>query len=91
MHNLNNLIMGEYTGKQSLYLCCGYFCSLMGCIGIYFWLVLFFFEATNAPYLVYEMQHIDDMNSDLGKQQIATFKWSFLITAGVNTKSNSVA
>ena len=55
MHYLNNYIMGEYSGKQSLYLCCGYFCSLMGCIGIYFWLMLFFFEATNAPYLIYEM------------------------------------
>jgi hypothetical protein len=53
--------MGEFTGKQKLYLCCGYFCALMGCIGVYFWLVLFFMEATHSPYLIYEMQKMDSM------------------------------
>lgn len=71
-----------YTAKQNLYLCCGYFCSLMACIGVYFWLMLFFMEATNSPYLIYEMQHLESIQNQT--LEIDTFKWSFLITALVS-------
>jgi len=73
--------MGEYTSKQQFYLCCGYFCSMLGCIGVYFWLVLFYMESTNAPYLIHEMQKIESLDDT---EAIDTFKWSFLITAVVS-------
>lgn len=76
--------MGEFTGKQKLYLCCGYFCALMGCIGVYFWLVLFFMEATHSPYLIYEMQKMDSMEGQ-NLDDINVFKWSFLITSFVRS------
>lgn len=79
---LINIKMGDFTPKQQLYLCCGYFCSMLACIGVYFWLVLFYMQSQNAPYLIYEMQHIHSMSE--GTQEINTFKWSFLITAVVN-------
>ena len=35
-------------------LCCGYFCGLTACVGIYFWLVLTLFESMNNTYLTEE-------------------------------------
>ena len=75
-----------YTSTQKLYLCCGYFCSMLACVGVYFWLVLFFMEATNSPYVIYEMQHIDSMTKPTDITKIDTFKWSFLLTALVSSK-----
>ena len=72
----------EYTSKQKFYLCCGWFCAMLGCIGIYFWLVMFFFQATHAPYLIYEMQGLRSMDDTTA---IDTYKWSFLITSVVST------
>ena len=72
---------GEYTSKQKMYLCCGYFCSLMGCIGIYFWLVMFIMQSGGSPYLIYELEGIEDMNNTT---EINNFKWSFLIVAIVS-------
>ena len=80
--------MGEYTSTQQLYLCCGYFCSLMACIGVYFWLVLFFMESTHNPYLIYELQEIPSMTKDI--DSINTFKWSFLITTIVSCVSRYI-
>lgn len=51
-----------YTSHQKLYLCCGYYCSMLACIGVYFWLMLFFMESTHSPYLIYEMQMLDSMD-----------------------------
>ena len=76
----------EMTGKQSFYLFCGYFCSLLACIGVYFWIVLFWMQSNNAPYLVYEMQHIEGMSTDEEKSKIATMKWSFLIVSIVSLR-----
>jgi len=70
-----------YTGTQNLYLCCGYYCSLLACIGVYFWLVLFFMESTNSPYLIYYMQRIPSMDDT---DQIDTMRWSFFLTAIVS-------
>ena len=74
-----------YTSKQQLYLCCGYYCSMLACVGVYFLLVLFFMEATNSPYLIYEMQmmHHSTTFGD-NPDRIATFKWSFLLTSIVS-------
>jgi hypothetical protein len=58
---------------------------MLACVGVYFWLVLFYMEANRAPYLVYEMQHIESMTENDGPEKIDTFKWSFLITAGVSS------
>ena len=74
--------MGDYTGTQKLYLCCGYFCSLMACIGVYFWLVLFYMESKNSPYLIYEMQKMDSIADNT--EAINVYRWSFLITAIVS-------
>ena len=74
--------MGDFTPKQKFYLCCGCFCSMLACIGVYFWLVLFYMESQNAPYLVHEMQHLESITAN--KSEIDTFKWSFLITAIVS-------
>ena len=71
-----------YTSKQQLYLCCGYYCSMLACIGVYFWLVLFFMEATHSPYLIYELQKLPSIDNNL--DQVNTFKWSFLLTAIVS-------
>lgn len=85
--------MGEYSGKQQLYLCCGYFCSLMACIGVYFWLVLFFMESNHSPYLIYELQELPSMTntrSENSLDRINVFRWSFLITAIVSCVSRYV-
>ena len=74
----------EYTSKQQLYLCCGWFCSMLGCIGIYFWLVMFIMQAGGSPYLIYSMEKIEGMSTPEEKERIDTFKWSFLITAIVS-------
>lgn len=74
--------MGDYTGAQKLYLCCGYFCSLLACIGVYFWLVLFYMESKNSPYLIYEMQKMDSISDNT--DAINVYRWSFLITAIVS-------
>ena len=71
-----------YSANQKFYLCCGYFCSMLACVGVYFWLVLFFMESTHSPYLIYEMQHLDNMSKDT--DEINTFRWSFLLTAIVS-------
>ena len=80
--------MGYYTPEQKLYLCCGYFCSLMACIGVYFWLVLFYMQADNSPYIIYEMTKQETMDNT---QVNDTFKWSFLLTSIVrySTLSNN--
>ena len=57
---------------------------MMGCIGIYFWLVLFIMQAGGSPYLIYYMQGIPGMDSQEDKDKIDTFKWSFLIVAIVS-------
>lgn len=67
-----------FTSEQKLYLCCGYFCSLMACIGVYFWMVLFYMQANNSPYLIYEMQKQETMDDT---EVNDTFKWSFLLTS----------
>lgn len=72
-----------YTPKQNLYLCCGYFCSMLACVGVYFWLVLFYMQSNNSPYLIYEMQKQETMDDTHIND---TFKWSFLITAGVSRR-----
>lgn len=55
---------------------------MLGCVGVYFWLVLFYMQANASPYLIYEMQHLESMAND--SKEIDTFKWSFLITSGVS-------
>lgn len=83
---VNNLINKQemgYTPKQNLYLCCGYFCSMLACVGVYFWLVLFYMQSNNSPYLIYEMQKQETMDDTHIND---TFKWSFLITAGVSRR-----
>jgi hypothetical protein len=72
--------MGDYTGKQQFYLCCGYFCSMLACIGIYFWVVLFYMQAKKGPYLIYELEGLKMDETD----KINTYKWAFLITALVS-------
>ena len=39
------------TGMQSFSKCCGYFCGLSACIGIYFFLVIMIMQAGNNVYL----------------------------------------
>jgi hypothetical protein len=41
-------------------------------------------QANNAPYLIYEMQHIEGMSTTAEQDKIATMKWSFLITSIVS-------
>ena len=57
---------------------------MLGCIGVYFWLVLFIMQCGNSPYLIYEMQHIEGMSTDEEKNKIDTFKWTFLIVSIVS-------
>lgn len=54
---------------------------MLGCIGVYFWLVMFFFQATRSPYLIFEMQHIESMDET---DRIDTFQWTFLIVSVVS-------
>ena len=74
----------EYSSKNNIYRCCGYWCSMLACVGVYFWLVLFFMQATNSPYVIYEMEHIDSMTNKHDLEKIDTFKWSFLLTSILN-------
>ena len=51
------------TGKQELFRCCGYYCALMACIGIYFFLVLGYWQSQKALYLIWDMEMINDPDS----------------------------
>jgi hypothetical protein len=56
---------------------------MLGCIGIYFWLVMFFFQQQKNPFMIYELEGIEDMQT--GVDRIDTFKWAFLITSFVSS------
>jgi hypothetical protein len=49
-----------YTDTQKRNMCCGYFCGLTACVGVYFFLVICFFEANNNTYLTEETQGISN-------------------------------
>jgi hypothetical protein len=56
---------------------------MLGCVGIYFWLVMFFFQQQKNPFMIYELEGIEDMQT--GVDRIDTFKWAFLITSFVSS------
>jgi uncharacterized protein (DUF2062 family) len=47
-----------YTETQERNICCGYFCGLTACVGVYFFIVLAYFEGQNNLYLTEETQLI---------------------------------
>ena len=75
--------MGDYTANQKFYLCCGYFCALMGCIGVYFFLVLSYWQAKRSTYLIYEMEWLSDPTGE-NAQEVDNFYTAFLVTALVS-------
>lgn len=77
--------MGDYTSNQKFYLCCGYFCALMGCIGVYFFLVLSYWQANRkrSSYLIFEMEWLADPEGE-NAQEVQNFYVAFLITALVS-------
>jgi hypothetical protein len=58
---------------------------MLGCIGIYFWLVMFFFQQQKNPFMIYELEGIEDNQTQDGIDRINTFKWAFLITSFVSS------
>lgn len=75
--------MGDFTSNQKFYLCCGYFCALMGCVGVYFFLVLSYWQAKRSTYLIYEMEWLTDPTG-ANSQEVNNFTTAFLITALVS-------
>lgn len=75
--------MGDYTSNQKFYLCCGYFCALMGCIGVYFFLVLSYWQAKRSPYLIFEMEWLADPEGE-NAQEVQNYYVAFLVTALVS-------
>ena len=52
----------------------------MGCIGVYFWLVLCYWQSQKSPYMIYEMEYITDPNSE----EVNNYTKAFGITAVVS-------
>ena len=69
-----------------LFKCCGFYCAMLACIGIYFFWVLAFWQSQGARYLIWDMERINDVNSSEAKN----YEKSFIIVVFVSAPSLSL-
>ena len=79
--------MALSTG-QAIMKCCGFYCAMLACVGVYFYLVMAFFQSQNNQFLVQELEHFPG-SANAGTSTNPYYKqstWvtSFLITAAVS-------
>merc|ERR1712183_1033375 len=67
---------------DQLRMCCGYFCGLTACVGIYFFIVILIFETMNNVYLTETLQGISNPLDE--PDQVKTFVMSFGICSALN-------
>lgn len=65
--------MTTYTNKEKFYRCCGYFCSLMACIGVYFYIVMLVFQYMGNPFVMTMLEGLQQPSSDDKNFKIAFF------------------
>ena len=70
------------TGKQMLFKCCGIYCSLLACIGIYFFTVMSIFQGMNNRYMVWMLEKIND--KDMDNTANHNFLISFIVVIFLN-------
>jgi hypothetical protein len=51
--------MGLST-KQALFKCCGFYCAMLACIGVYFYLVMAYFQSVGNNFLIMELEEFQD-------------------------------
>jgi hypothetical protein len=44
--------------------CCGFYCATLACVGVYFFSVLAFWQSLGARYLIWDMEKLNDVDSD---------------------------
>lgn len=79
--------MALSTG-QAIMKCCGFYCAMLACVGVYFYLVMAFFQSQNNQFLVQELEHFPGSSfagTDKNPFYVqSTWVNSFLITAAVS-------
>jgi hypothetical protein len=76
------------TVSQGIMKCCGFYCAMLACVGVYFYLVMAFFQSQANQFLIQELEHFPG-SANAGSPQNpyydqSTWVNSFLITAGVS-------
>lgn len=74
------------TSGQQFQKCCGFYCAMLACVGIYFYIVMAVFQSMNNTFVVEELEDFQDPpNAELvgGKKNFTT---AFLVTAFVSIK-----
>ena len=73
--------MALSTG-QAFQKCCGMYCAMLACIGVYFYLVMAYFQSVNNHFLLEDLERYQDQYDPSYDQ--STWVNSFLITALVS-------
>lgn len=75
------------TAKQSLYKCCGLYCAMLACVGVYFYLVMAYFQSSGNVFVIEMLEdNIDGSPSNTAYDE-SLWVNSFLITAAVSFSS----
>jgi hypothetical protein len=69
------------TAKQQFYKCCGFFCAMLACIGVYFFAMISFFQWSENVYLIEQLEDYKDVGSVTDNK----FQNAFLVTMVVST------
>jgi hypothetical protein len=73
--------MGLST-QQALFKCCGFYCAMLAGIGVYFYLVMAYFQSINNNFLIMELEEFQDATAE--NYDKSTWVNAFLITAFVS-------
>jgi hypothetical protein len=73
------------TSGQQFQKCCGFYCAMLACVGIYFYLVMALFQSMNNTFVVEELEDFQDPVTAEALGGKKNFTTAFLVTALVSS------
>jgi len=73
------------TFKQQFSKCCGFFCAMLACVGVYFWFVLAFWQSQKSLYNIYIMEKLNSTS----EEAVKNFETAFWIVSAVSCVASS--
>lgn len=68
------------TFNQQFMKCCGFFCAMLACVGVYFWFVMAFWQSQKSLYNIYIMEKLNSTT----EPAVDRFETAFWIVSAVS-------
>ena len=73
------------TSGQQFQKCCGFYCAMLACVGVYFYIMMAVFQTMNNTFVVEELEDFQDPGTAEVLEGKKNFTIAYLATAGVSS------